>query len=309
MNTVLPLILLIGLGFLARWKGILRAGDERILSAYVYYFALPALFIVDISRTVFDEKTLRFILVGVAPILAIILIFFLVKLVLRLKTETFYLLVVSTVFGSTAFFGVPFIIFAFWTESAEKLAVLSAAFMSLAGVIASLFFLEMYRQGKECRASAGKCMMTVIGRLSRNPLIIAVAAGLALSLLGWHLPLVLLRPLQMLGRTTATVAIFMLGAFLYGRKYHNLGQALGLSMLRIAVLPLLALYLLKYFVLPGEQSSIVVLMHSMPLAISMMVLSERYDFYKETIASVILISSLAAVVHLNLWLAAVRAWF
>jgi len=43
-------------------------------------------------------------------------------------------------------------------------------------------------------------------------------------------------------------------------------------------------------------------MHGMPVAISMIVLSERYDFYKETFASLILISSLGAGLYLNLWL-------
>jgi len=34
----------------------------------------------------------------------------------------------------------------------------------------------------------------------------------------------------------------------------------------------------------------------------MIVLSERYGFYKETIASLILISSIGAGLYLNLWL-------
>jgi len=43
-------------------------------------------------------------------------------------------------------------------------------------------------------------------------------------------------------------------------------------------------------------------MHGMPVAISMIILSERYNFYKDTIASLILISSLGAGLYLNLWL-------
>jgi len=31
-----------GTGFLSRKIGVLKSGDERVLSAYVYYFALPA---------------------------------------------------------------------------------------------------------------------------------------------------------------------------------------------------------------------------------------------------------------------------
>jgi predicted permease len=40
----------------------------------------------------------------------------------------------------------------------------------------------------------------------------------------------------------------------------------------------------------------------MPIAISMIVLSERYDFQKETIASLLLLSSLSAGIYLNVWL-------
>ena len=50
------------------------------------------------------------------------------------------------------------------------------------------------------------------------------------------------------------------------------------------------------------EKSVLVLMHGMPVAISMIVLSERYNFYKETIASLILVSSLGAGIYLNLWL-------
>jgi predicted permease len=46
------------------------------------------------------------------------------------------------------------------------------------------------------------------------------------------------------------------------------------------------------FELPTISNVTLVVMHSVPIAISMIVLSERYNFYKETIASTILISSL-----------------
>jgi len=43
-------------------------------------------------------------------------------------------------------------------------------------------------------------------------------------------------------------------------------------------------------------------MHGMPIAVSSIVLSERYDFFKETIASLNLISALLSVFYLNIWL-------
>ncbi len=42
-------------------------------------------------------------------------------------------------------------------------------------------------------------------------------------------------------------------------------------------------------------------MHSMPVAVSLIVLSERYDFYREPIASLVLFSSVSAGIYLPAW--------
>lgn len=57
IGTVIPILLLMGIGFLSRKFGILKLGDERVLSAYVYFFALSALFIVDLAETSFVAET------------------------------------------------------------------------------------------------------------------------------------------------------------------------------------------------------------------------------------------------------------
>ena len=43
-------------------------------------------------------------------------------------------------------------------------------------------------------------------------------------------------------------------------------------------------------------------MSGMPVAVSLLVLSERYDFHPETIASLVLLSSVGSALTLNLWL-------
>jgi predicted permease len=40
----------------------------------------------------------------------------------------------------------------------------------------------------------------------------------------------------------------------------------------------------------------------MPVAVSLLVLSERYGFHTETIASLVLLSSVGSALTLNLWL-------
>ena len=301
VRTIIPILLLIGTGLLSRKLGILKSGDERVLSAYVYYFALPALFFVNMTEMNFTEETLRFMFTGIIPILVVLTIYTSLYLIFRFSKNTLYLLILSTIFGSLAFFGIPFIMFAFPTIQGEHRATLSAASISMVSVTISITVLELYKLEK---STIWEGLKRVLKRLSKNPLIISILSGILLSFIGVEIPLPISTSLHMLGGTTSTVAIFMLGVFLYGRKYTNIAKALKLSLLRTVFLPVVAFLTTILFNLPNVERSTLVLMHGMPVAISMIVLSDRYNFYKETIASLILISSLGAGLYLNLWLLA-----
>lgn len=300
IGTAVPILLLIGVGFLSRKIGVLKSGDERVLSAYVYYFALPALFLIDLAETRFVPETMNFIFAGIIPVFVVIAIYSLLYAVFRFSRNTFYLLTLSTIFGSLAFFGIPFVTFAFPSEQTGRLATLAAATIGIVAIAVSITILELYRLGKSSKLDGLKQVAT---RLARNPLIISIVAGILISTVGLEIPSSVSTFLHMTGGTTSAVAVFMLGVFLYGKKYVNLTVAFGLSLLRIVFLPSVALATLMLFKLPSMEASVLVLMYAMPVAVSLSVLSERYDFYKETIASLTLISSLGAIVYLNIWLA------
>jgi predicted permease len=300
IGTAVPILLLMGIGFLSRKLGILRFGDERVLSAYVYYFALPALFIVDMAETTFVADTLVFIFAGIIPIFVVTAIFGLLYVVFRFSRNTFYLLTLSTIFGNTAFFGIPFVTFAFPSAQTERLATLAAATIGIAAIAVSITMLEFYRLEDSPKLEG---LRQVAKRLVKNPLIVSIVVGILISVVGVEIPSPVSTFLHMMGGTTAAVAVFMLGAFLYGKKYANLTRAFGLSLLRIVFLPALALASLALFNLPTMDKSLLVLMHAMPVAVSLSVLSERYDFNRETTASLTLISSVGAIIYLNLWLA------
>ncbi len=140
----MPIFLLIGLGFLLRRMGVLKSGDERVLSAYVYYFALPALFFVNMIETDFMGETLRFMFAGIFPIFIALAIHIFLYLLFGFSRKTLYLLILCTIFGNLAFFGIPFITFAFPTRQGENLATLSAATITIVSVPISITVLELH---------------------------------------------------------------------------------------------------------------------------------------------------------------------
>jgi predicted permease len=303
VRTLVPIGLLVGAGAAARASGVLREGDARVLNSYIYWFALPALFVVDLSGMRLDAADARFVLAGTLPLLVLTAAFAALARVLGLSRGTFVLFVASTAFGSLAFFGIPFVIFAFPGREAERLAALAAAGISVPAVVLTIALLEY--AGAAGRGFLGGLRL-VGARLAKNPLLLSIGAGVALSLGGWRLPGPLEQPLHMLGTTTATVAFFMLGVFLYGRRYVHLRAAAGLALLRLALLPLVTLPFVAALGLPALERSTAVLMNGMPVAVSLLVLSERYGFYPETIASLVLLSSAGGALTLNLWLMLLR---
>ncbi len=300
LRTSVPILLLIALGYLSRKYGILKQGDERVLSSYIYYFALPSLFFINIYEVEFSREIIKYVVAGVTPTFFALAVFIAIYMLRIVKDKkTLYLLVVTTIFGSLAFFGIPFVVFAFGTGEPERLAALFASTISFVSVITATSVLELYKLDGENSSR----VKTLVKRFSKNPLILSTLIGISINLIGFNIPIFLSTTLHRLGGTTSTVAIFMLGLFFYGRSYGNLKAAFGLSLLRIVFLPFVAIIFLKYvFVIPSFESTIIVLMHGMPIAVSSIVLSERYDFFKETIASLNLISALLSVFYLNLWL-------
>ena len=295
-----------GMGLISRKMNILKEEDEKILSAYLYYFALPSLILVNLSEIVFTKETYRFIIVGILPIALVLIIYLLIYFIFRISKNKLYLMIISTTYSNTAFYGIPFITFAFPTKQAEYLATLTVSSISVVVTITSILVLELYKLGTTTMVSGLKI---IIKRLSTNPLILSVLIGTILSIVGLKIPLPIYNPLHMVGGTTSTIAIFIPGVYIYGRRFKNIFQSFKYSLLKIIFLPILSIIVLKLFNLSSIENYIIVLMHGMPLGLSMTVLSEQYDFYKETIASLILISSIAAGVYLNIWLVIVEKIF
>lgn len=295
-----PILALIGAGYFARACGLLRAGDERALNGYIYWLALPALLVHDLSQASLTLATLRFMALGAAPVLALGTLLLLLPKVSR---DGRYLLAVTTVFGSLAFFGIPFVEFALGAGEPARLASLAIAGIAPFSVALALVLLETHRAGGLGLWSGAK---RILIRLARNPLLVAIELGAALSLLGAPIPGVVARSLAMLGRTAPPVALVTLGVFLYGRDFRSLLPALGLSLTRLLLLPGLTLLTAWMAGLPALEGAVLVIMNGTPLAVNTIVLSERYGFHRERIAPLILLSSLGAVLTLNLWLLAVR---
>ena len=297
IQTTIPLFSLILLGYLSRFYRVLNQGDDRVFSSYIYYIGLPALLIIDLSELKFTGDTLSYVIINLIPLFIILPIIYFVGLILRTDREMLLLLIILASFGSLGFFGLAFINFAFNNLEFERYAALSISSINTFGFIISLILLELF--GSKSKEGLFK---KITFNLASNPLIISIIVGILLSITNFNLPSPISSSLHMIASTVSPLSIFLLGVSIYGKEYNNLLEATLMSSIRLIILPFIALLVSNYFNLPSIQKSVIVIMYGTPLALSMIILSQKYKFQEQRISSIILISSLLAGITMNIWL-------
>ena len=144
--------------------------------------------------------------------------------------------------------------------------------------------------------------------LSRNPLIIATASGLAWSAAGLSLPALADTTLSRVGGAALPLGLMAVGAGLqFGALREAPWLAAALMAIRHAALPLLAIVLVRAQGMPVGQQAVVVAFAAMPTASSAYVLAVRMGGHGGFTAGLVTLSTLIGMASLPLWLAAWRA--
>lgn len=145
--------------------------------------------------------------------------------------------------------------------------------------------------------------------LVRNPLIAATVAGLAANLVGLQLPELASITLQRLGSAALPIGLMAVGAGLrVGALREAPGLAVALLAIRHAVLPVVALVLVRWADLNATQQTIAVAFASLPTAASAYVLAVRMGGRGDYVAGLITVSTLLGMLSVPLALAAHAAW-
>lgn len=285
--SLLTIAILISLGFLARKLGILSREHTKGISSLVYYFALPALFFVKIAQMNLWDFNQNFLIIIASLLPIAVITFFLIFLyVIKLiQKDTFVLLCLSIVFGSHVFFGIAFFEATFG-KSGLDFAVLTSSFLGPIGVVLSIFLFEFSTNKSKHHE--------FIFRVFANPLIIAICLGCVCSLLKIRIEY-LFNSLQMIGRTAGPLSIFVLGMFIYNSfSFEALKKSFIYSCFRLAILPIVTYVILLFLDMQNDIKQFLFLQSGVPVAISLAIHAERFNFKSEEIGGLVIGTSLGS---------------
>ena len=292
LESLFVILIVALLGMLSRKTGIFSREHVKVISSFVYYFALPALFFVSLSNIDLSSVDYGVALGSLLPIIIILLVLLLLKILNVIQKDTFILLSLSISFGSYAFFGVAF----FETLYGGKwlpLTILMASILGFMGIIFSLILFE-YANKKD---KGGRFFLKII----QNPLVISLILGVSCSLLNVRLE-ILSDALSLLGKTAGGLAIFSLGIFIYDNfSLPMVRKAFTYSLFRVLALPMATYMVVVFFIdLNLELQKFVFLQSGIPAAISLAVFAERYEYKLAEITGIVIITSIFSFIGLFL---------
>lgn len=137
-----------------------------------------------------------------------------------------------------------------------------------------------------------------IGRMFRQPVVIATLAGLAVSLSGWGLPDAVALALKMLGDVSVPLLLFSLGVRIAGVSWAEwkLGVLGGLICPASGLL--MAAAMVAWLPLPAAQQPWLWLFAALPPAVLNFLVAEQYRQEPSRVASLVLIGNLMSVLTL-----------
>jgi len=296
----LPFFGLIGLGYYAGRTKFFTPEATAYLTKFVFYFALPAMlfrFAANLSLSeIFNWWFVAAYLWGcfVVYLLATAVAFLRRRPIAEAAIEA-----QCAVIGNTGFLGVPMLVVLMGSAAAGPVLMVLALDLI---VFSSLIVILV--TGSRDGAVSILTLRTVGLGLLQNPMIVAMAAGLAWSATGWTVPVPANEFLSILGAAATPGALFAIGASLAGKSAERMSVAGWLTFCKLALHPAaVAFAALVMFPVPTFDAAVMIAAASLPVAGNVYILAQHYGVAPHRVSASILVSTLLSILTVSLVIA------
>lgn len=299
LSITIPVYLLIGLGYLAARRGWFAAAEMRVFGRFVIQFALPALVFQALAQRPFSEiLNGRYLFAYAAGSLLVLLGGWFVARRVQGRGAAFSALFgMGMGFSNSGFVGYPIALQVLGPNAAVALALC----MLVENVLLLPLTLALAEGNSAARAWHGVLRQALV-RLAKNPLILAIAAGLAVSLLGLEIPAPVAKGVGLLAGASTALALFVIGGSLKGLQLRGQLRGVGVVALGKLLLHPLAVLALGHLVPVAEPlRTAAVLFAAMPMLSIYPILAQPHG-EESFCAAALLLATVLSLLTVSLWI-------
>jgi predicted permease len=209
---------------------------------------------------------------------------------------------VSSAFSNLVLLGIPFMLGVFGQEGFEILSLLVSVHLPTM-MMASIILFEMFGPRRSEPMHPVVIIRDFLRKILTNPLIVGILAGLAWRATGVPLPGLATRFVDALANIAGPVALFAMGLGL--KKFGisgNIKPALALSVLKLMLMPAVALLFAWLFGLPPLSAKVAVAAASLPSGVNSYLLATQFGTGQALASNQMTIATACAVVTTAFWL-------
>ncbi|NCB51416.1 MAG: AEC family transporter [Clostridia bacterium] len=295
INAVLPLLLIMGAGYIAKRAGMLGREDVVRFNKIAFQIFMPCLifysiYVSDLSQTVRPG----FIIYGVGSVFAIYVVSIAFVLVMEKDPGRRGVMIQGLYRGNDVVIGLPIASALIGPENLGPMALLVAILIPVFNILA-VITLEIFCGG--C-INIRKTLLSIL----KNPLIIGTAIGLAVKALGIELPGFLFEAIKDMGSSATAILLFLLGAFFQfsGMKKHR-GDLIIVVIGKLAVLPCITLFAAKALGFRGAEFVALLSCLTAPTAISSFTMAEQMGGDSALAGDIVVWTSALCPVFIFIW--------
>lgn len=296
LTIVLPVFGLVLLGYLVGRTRLLSEEGIRGINTFVFYVAIPALLFRATSRLALPDAAEAGVVL--AYFSACFIVFFTACLIGRfafaLPLEEQAIMGMGATYSNGVLLGIPVILAAMGEAALFPLMLILSVHALILFTLPTVT-IELARGGgghfARIAVQAGKSLL-------RNPVILALVAGLGYSATGLTLTPPLASLLDMLRGAAAPTALFIVGASLTRfRIAGDLRQSLTIVGLKLFVLPAVVWVMAsEVFAVPPRAVVVATVLAAMPSGVNVFLLARQFDVSVARAAATVLVSTAISVI-------------
>lgn len=291
VGPILPVALVIILGYIAGKRGRLNHSDSLVISRLVLGWIFPALLLVSMAATprsqLFDVKLISATFVGIMGMYLLSLLIGWLRY-RELKAATLKGFV--TAYPDAAFMGIPILQVMFGSGSIYTVLVLN--------LIASLLMIPMTTMLLTVASGSSSgwlAFRSSIAQAVRRPLMWAPALGILCSVLELKLPPMLAESFTLMGKATPGVSLLCLGLIMSSVPLKLSGEVWGNLGLKLLLQPALMIAAILLFGAKGIYAQQMILLAALPSATIPAMFANEAGAYQSEAATTILVSTVLSI--------------
>lgn len=302
--ALIPVVLLIGLGFIAGRLQWIRDSAVRDLSNLVFLVLIPALLFRTMSSVQVQQLDSLPLLVYFSAALGL----FFVLLALQGFHRRAVALALAGVFSNTVMIGIPLVELAYGKAGlVTLLTLISVHALVLLTVITVVFELVVAREARATGAGASlwRSVAAAVRSTVIHPIPLPILSGLLYAQTGWGLPVVVDKPLQLLANAFGPIALLLVGVTMSRTRVVGLWRdTLWVTALKNLALPACVAASGWLWGLQGLPWTVMVVAAALPVGANVFLFAQRYQVAQDLVTASVGVSTAVALLTLSLvmWL-------